>query len=306
MISAFFGMLRHMYWAWFVCLFTCFFCFLLLYVHSPACLIFCSVFVFCLIVFCRWIAHIYISCFSAGCCRCRFRDLSYFLWTHFSFCCFHRPFIVSTFLIASRFALLQFFLVFVLARFVLVFFSLQISGLNKFALARFRFLWCRCSIFLPLLACTHPYRTARLFLPLYSSTLSPLVHHDNPCRLTVFSRCVQTYKNMSWTTIYASFCLVFAPLLAFTFIHTHPHPSAPVYTHPWHFSPNRPKHDVRGNFPGHRTQFLACETLNAPHLPCFCVSRALFPPTHPYTPIHTHLNLFAPIYTWNCNVYHVI
>ena len=170
---------------------------------------------------------------------------------------------------------------FVLARFVLAFFSLQISGLNKFALARFRFLWCRCSFFSPLLACNHPYHTARLFLPLYSSTLSPLVHHDNPCRLIAFSLSVQTYKNMPWSPIYCSFCLVSASLFAYALIITHPHPSAPTYTHSWHFWPNLPKHDVRGNFPGHRTQFLACETLNSPHLPCFCVPRTSHTLLHP-------------------------
>ena len=165
----------------------------------------------------------------------------------------------------------------------LLFLLFKLVGLNKFALARFRFFWrCR-SFFLPLLAFTDPYRTARLFLPLYSSLWSPLVHHDNPCRLNEFSRCVQTSKNMFWTTIYASFCLVFAPLFAYALIITHPHPSAPTYTHSWHFWPNLPKHDVRGNFPDHRTQFLAWETLNVPHLLVFVFP---VPPIHYRT--HTY------------------
>ena len=106
---------------WFICLLVCF---LLLYMYFHACLIFSSDFMLCLIVFCCQIAHICISCFSAGCCRCRVMDLSDFLWTHFRFCCFHRPFIVSTMLLASCFVLLWLFLMFVLARFVLAFFAL--------------------------------------------------------------------------------------------------------------------------------------------------------------------------------------
>ena len=149
------------------CLLVCLFVwFLLLNIYFRACIIFSNDLVLCLIVFCPQIAHICISYFSAGCCRCRFLDLSDFLWTYFRFCCSQRPFIAFTLLLASCFTLLQLFSMFVLARFVLAFFSLKISGLNKFALVRFRVVWCRCLFFFPLLACTYPYRTARLFLPL--------------------------------------------------------------------------------------------------------------------------------------------
>ena len=273
------------------------FCILGLYVYFPACLIFSNVFLLCLIVFCCQIDHICISWFFAGCCRCRFLDLKDFLWTYFRFCCFRRPFVVSTLLLASCFAWLQLFLMFVLTCFVLTFFALEISGLNKFALVRFRFAWRRCLFFFVLLACHHPYRTARLFLPLYSSTWSPLVHHDNPCRLPVFSLCVQTFKNMSCSPVFCSFYLVFAPPRVSTPYFTHPNRSASIFTHFWPFSPNRPKHDVRGNFPGHRVQILTCTPINTPRLPCFCIPRASCDPTHPSAPIHTHLYLFSPVYT---------
>ena len=172
--SAFFGMLWHLSCA-IACLFTCFlFCFFELYVHSPACLIFCSDFALCLIAFGSQIVHIRISCFSAGCFRCRFLDLSDFLCTHFRFCWLHNTFIVFTLLLASSFALLWLFLMFVLAGFVLAFSALRISGLHKFALARFRFVWRRCSFPPVLLEYTHPYHTARLFIPLHSSTRSSL------------------------------------------------------------------------------------------------------------------------------------
>ena len=122
--------------------------------YLPAYLIFSNVFLLCLIVFCCQITHICISWFSAGCCRCRFLDLNVFLWAYFRFCCFARTFIVSNLLLASCFAWLQLFLTFVLARFVLTFFALEISGLTKFALVRFRFSWHRCLFFLSSLCVT--------------------------------------------------------------------------------------------------------------------------------------------------------
>ena len=129
--------------------FCLFFCFFILYMYLRACLIFCSDFLFYLIVFCRYISHIYMFCFSAGCCRCHFLDLSDFLCNYFPVCCFDRPFIIFTSLLPSCFVVLQLFLMFVLTFFVLDFSALQIGGLNKFALVRFRFVSCRCSFFPP-------------------------------------------------------------------------------------------------------------------------------------------------------------
>lgn len=129
---------------------------------------FSSDFVSCLIVFFSQITHIYISCISAGCCRCHFLDFSNFLLTHFRFCCFSRPFIGFTLLLTSCFALFQLFLMFVLARFVLAFFAIQMRLLHQFAFARFRFLWRRCLFFFILITCAHPRRTAHPLVCCYS------------------------------------------------------------------------------------------------------------------------------------------
>ena len=85
---------------WVFCLLDCF---LVLYMHLRACIIFSSDFMVCLIVFFCQITHICISCFPAGCCRCRFLNFSNFLSTHFRFCCLHRLFIMFALLLDSRF-----------------------------------------------------------------------------------------------------------------------------------------------------------------------------------------------------------
>ena len=58
----------------------------------------------------------------------------------------------------------------------------------------------------------------------------------------------------------------------------HAHPSAAICAH---FAFCFAKHDVRGNFPGHRAQIRVCETIISPPLPCFCIPRAPYTPTHP-------------------------
>ena len=53
------------------------------------------------------------------------------------------------------------------------------------------------------------------------------------------------------------------------------------------------KHDVRGNFPGHRVKNMSCTTIFCLRLPCFCVSPCSYVLTHPYKPMHTYLHLFT-------------
>ena len=124
-----------------------------------------------------------------------------------------------------------------------------------------------------------------------------------PATFLIFFHYVHTSQNMSPSPICCSFCLVFASLLAHTTIRTHPNQSVPICTHSRHFLTTRQKHDVRGNFPGHRTQILTCETLNAPSLPCFCASRVSWVPTHASTPICTHLHPFKHVCTLTLYVY---
>ena len=74
-------------------------------------------------------------------------------------------------------------------------------------------------------------------------------------------------------------------------------PCTPIRGHPCTFCLFLAKHDVRGNFPGHRATNMSCTTgfvsvclvFVSPHAPCV--------QTHPCTPIRTHLNLFSPVYT---------
>ena len=113
-----------------------------------------------------------------------------------------------------------------------------------------------------------------------------------------FALCARVAKHVLLTHLLL-FCLVFAFLRDHASTRTHRNRSTSTCTHSHHFLPNYPKHDVRGNFPGHRTQFLTFETLNDPFLPCLCGSRSFCTPTHPSAPIHTHLYHFLPI----CNVF---
>lgn len=122
-------------------------------------------------------------------------------------------------------------------------------------------------------------------------------HHDHPYTFPGFFRCVHASRNTSASSISWSFWLVFSPLRAHASIHTHRNRSIPIYTQSHHFLTHSPKHDVWGNFPGHRTQILACETLNDPFFPCFCASRAPCAPTHPCAPINTHLHYLLLIHT---------
>ena len=112
----------------FVCFLSVLLLVLILLIYVFVCLTyFCSDFPVYLIVFCRHIVHIYMFCFSTGCCRYQFLDLSDFLCIYFPVCCFDRPFNIFTSLFASCFALVQIFLMFVLIFFVLDFSDLQIG-----------------------------------------------------------------------------------------------------------------------------------------------------------------------------------
>ena len=137
--------------------------------HLRACLIFCSDFMLCLIVFFSRLHTFAFFCFYAGCCRCHFRVLSDFLCAHFPFCCFCSSVIAFTLLHAFSFALIQIFLMFFSPCFVLAFFALKISGLHNFLLARFRLFWRRCLLLCIFLAYERSNRT-----------VNPLLYHHSP------------------------------------------------------------------------------------------------------------------------------
>ena len=124
----------------FLCLLSCLLiCFLLLYMHLRACLIFCSDFMLCLIVFSSQFHTFVFSCVYAGCCQCHFLDLSDFLCAHFPFCCFCSPFIVFTLLHAFSFALLQLYLVFFCSIQWLIFLHCKSAGYTNLCLLVFVF-----------------------------------------------------------------------------------------------------------------------------------------------------------------------
>ena len=136
------------------------------------------------------------------------------------------------------------------------------------------------------------------FLPIILSE-----QHTDRYYLPVCLNCLHASQNVPFSPIWGSFLLVFSFLLAYGFICTHPTRFAPIYTHPHHFSPHTPKHDVRGNFPGHSTQILTCATLKSPQLPVFRVPRAPCAPTHPHAPIRINFHLFVPVCTLHFHVY---
>ena len=119
----------------------------------------------------------------------------------------------------------------------------------------------------------------------------------DPGRITAFFQCVHASQNVLFSSIWGSFPPVFVFALAYGSIRTHANSFLSMRTHPHHFLPNTPKHDVRGNFPGHSTHILVCDPINSPCLPWFCIAYAPCAPTHPCAPIPTHLNLFIPICT---------
>ena len=195
------------------------------------------------------------------------------------------------------------FLLFVFGSFRACFFSLQIILLHEFALARFRFFCCRCLFFCPVFTNNHSYRTARLFFPPLSSERSSTATMTIPVHFLVFCVVCMHSKYALFSPNYCSVCLVFASSIAHASVRPHLHQPVPICTHSRHFFHTLPKHDVRGNFSGHRTQILACKTIYVPCLPCFCVPRAPCAPMHPSTPIRAHSNLFVTVCTPYFHVY---
>ena len=92
-------------------LFACLFVFLLFtFIYAFACLPYFLQWFYALLncLFKTTYPHLHFF-FYAGCCRCRFLELSYFLYSNFRFCCFCTRFIGSFLLPDSSFSLLYIF-----------------------------------------------------------------------------------------------------------------------------------------------------------------------------------------------------
>ena len=64
--------------------------------------------------------------------------------------------------------------------------------------------------------------------------------------------------------------------------HTHTNPFIPASTHPHHFLSDIKKHDVWGNFPGHRTKNILYMTIFVSSFAFFCLNILPEPHTSPY------------------------
>ena len=165
--------------------------------------------------------------------------------------------------------------------FLRLFFFLFLFGLHKFAIARFRFVWHRCLFFFHFTCIWTLYRTANPlachnFPPV--SSLTPSVILAN---YVMFCCPWSHLQNMSWSPIFASFLLGFLLPHANTSHRTHVNPWSPIQSRLCSFCFCFAKHDVRGNFPDHRAEIRVCETIISPPLPCFCVPRVPYTPSHP-------------------------
>ena len=144
---------------------------------------------------------------------------------------------------------------------------------------------------------TYSSCTVYPFFALYCSPWSSLVTIFVSGTLLFFCTVCIPHKTSRSRPFGVLFALFFAFPLAPTSVRAHPNRYVRTCTHPHHFLPTPQKHDVRGNFPGHRDQILVCTTINAPFLPCLCAPHAPCTPTHPCAPVRTHTHLFLPVYT---------
>ena len=152
-------------------------------------------------------------------------------------------------------------------------------------------------IFLPLscLCTSIPYRKPLAYPP--SLQMIPSDQHDHRSPLPVFLHCVHPPQNIPFSAIWGSLYLVFTSLLDYTSIPIHPNQFTPICAHSHHFSPNSPKRDVRGNFPGHRVWIRSLH--NHFCFPVHCFGFRMLPSSQrAHTkPIRTHSHLFLSVYT---------
>ena len=239
-------------------------------------------------------SHLQFCCF-AGSWLCHFLDLSDFLSTHFVFFCAQH--LTWSFTLGGTicFAFLQLVLLIVLSRFVCCFFCLKKHRLHVFCLLvllLFVFLLANlCRIYLVNISALpkHPLLCCYCALIFF---LTPVFFVADFLLLSFLDQALQ---NMSCSPICGPFCLVFAFMIDYASMLTHPNRFTPILTHPWSFLTATTKHDVRGNFPGHRYQIMSCTTVFVSACLVFVPSRGPCVPMHPCAPIRTHFQLFSPV-----------
>ena len=179
--------------------------------------------------------------------------------------------------------------------FCLVWINLNLLVLVVFALLH---------IFFLLIFCYRHIKLSRApFFCRHSPHMILSDHLNHPCQLPAFFSPGHESQNKHDTTTFASFSVVFRSIHAYACNRTHWNPSfihLHVFMHLYVWSQ---KHDVRGNFPGHRGRKHALIDDFCLCLPCFCVVPGLWTPSHPSKPIHTHLHPYVSVPTINSTVY---
>ena len=134
----------------------------------------------------------------------------------------------------------------------LIFLHCKSAGYTNLCLLVFGFFWRRCLFFCILITYTHPYRTARPLICHHYPPVSSLTPSTILVNNVVFCCPWSHLQNMPWSPIFASFRLASLLPRTNTPYCTHANPCAPIRSRLYPFCFCSAKHDVRGNFPGHR------------------------------------------------------
>ena len=274
----------------FVCDFACSFAFLHWICHCLLALFFAIVLFIAWLLFLCQIAHICIFCFSAGFCISNLLVLGGFLslYVHF-FCVLNLPYVYDHADLIALHCYCCCYCFFGSFR-VFAFFAWKMQCFAWFVLAYFDSsqLLFRGYVRYNFSICTQHPQTPQLchHFPLHDPPWSP--------RSSLMTLCIFWALLFIVKHVIQSHLGLFPPRFP---VPPRPrtllHPFEPIRTHPetfvlfffYFFA----KHDVRGNFPGHRAQILPCTTN-------FLFVRLVFVLPIPPAPQSTHANPSAPIY----------
>ena len=258
---------------------------------------FCSLFDY---FFCQ-IVHVCTLCFYAGSLRCNLLDLSDFLSPLSPFCCFANGLLVLLcyllFPLPCYNSLWFFLCSFQCCIFLLYKAVVCINCVCSFCFFFLHHLTLLCSSILA----TYMQMPR---VPLTSPNLSLFVLSDCWIRYSYFVALLWLDHTCKTRPRSHNMCL-FSACFPVPPCPCDPlHPSVPMWTHPEsyvHFFCFVAKHDVRGNFPGHRGRKHVLFAHVCLCLPCFAVCSCPYTPPHPWKPIRTHLHPHVPVHTLNCN-----